>query len=102
MNHSTLSRLTLWALAAVLTACGGGGGGIGGTGAAMGTMRVSITDAPSCGYDAVYVTVEKVRVHQTAGAGDGDAGWSEIVLNPAQRIDLLSLTNGVLEELGET
>jgi len=68
----------------------------------MGTMRVSITDAPSCGYDAVYVTVERVRVHQSASAGDSDAGWSEVALNPARRIDLLSLTNGVLEELGET
>jgi hypothetical protein len=33
--------------------------------------------------------------------GDNDAGWSEVVLNPAQRIDLLSLTNGVLQELGQ-
>ncbi len=102
MIHITLRRSIPWTVAALLAACGGGGGGIGGNGAPMGTMRVSMTDAPSCGYDAVYVTVEKVRVHQTANAGDGDAGWSEIVLNPARRIDLLSLTNGVLEELGET
>jgi hypothetical protein len=102
MIHVTLRRWISWAFAAWLAACGGGGGGIGGTGAPMGTMRVSITDAPSCGYDAVYVTVEKVRVHQTASAADGDAGWSEIALTPARRIDLLSLTNGVLDELGET
>ena len=102
MIHITLRRWVPCVLAAWLAACGGGGGGIGGTGAPMGTMRMSITDAPSCGYDAVYVTVEKVRVHQTASASDDDAGWSEIALNPARRIDLLSLTNGVLEELGET
>lgn len=89
------------ALAAVLAACGGGGG-IGGTGIALGTLRVSLTDAPACGYDEVNVTIEKVRVHQSASAGEADAGWSEIVLNPARRVDLLSLTNGVLEELGET
>jgi hypothetical protein len=81
-----------------LAACGGGGGG--GAAGGQGTLRVSLTDAPSCGYEHVYVTVEKVRVHRSATAGDADAGWSEIVLSPARRIDLLSLTNGVLEELG--
>jgi hypothetical protein len=102
MIHKLLGRLAPWALAALLAACGGGGGGIGGTGAAMGTLRVSLTDAPPCGYDAVFVTVEKVRVHQSATAGDGDPGWSEVVLNPARRVNLLSLTNGVLDELGQT
>ncbi|MET0351849.1 MAG: DUF4382 domain-containing protein [Rhizobacter sp.] len=87
----------------LLTACGGGGntgggGGIGGTG---GTMRLSITDAPACGYDTVHVTIERVRVHPSATAADGDTGWSEIVLSPARRIDLLTLTNGVLADLGD-
>ncbi|MET0210133.1 MAG: DUF4382 domain-containing protein [Burkholderiaceae bacterium] len=93
--------LGIGALTAVVAACGGGGG-IGGTGGTLGTLRMSITDAPSCGYDEVNVTIEKVRVHQSASAGEADAGWSEIVLNPAKRVDLLSLSNGVLEELGET
>jgi Domain of unknown function (DUF4382) len=98
-------RHASWALLAAalsLAACGGGGGGIGGTGSAEGTLRLAITDAPACGYDAVNITIEKLRVHQSAGAGDGDAGWSEIVLAPARRIDLLELRNGVLEELGQT
>ena len=100
-----------WALPGLLAAtltlagCGGGGGGIsgtGGTGAAnSGTLRISLTDAPSCGYEQVNVTVQKVRVHQSAGAGETDAGWSEIVLPQARKIDLNSLTNGVLTELGE-
>lgn len=84
----------------VLVACGGGdggGGGIGGTGA----MRIGLTDAPACGYDEVNITIEKVRVHQSANAGDNDAGWSELVLNPARRVDLLTLQNGVVESLGE-
>lgn len=93
--------IALGALATLVAACGGGGG-IGGTGGSKGTLRVSITDAPSCGFDEVNVTIEKVRVHQSSSAGEADAGWSEIVLNPAKRVDLLSLTNGVLEELGET
>ena len=81
-----------------LAACGGGGGG--GSSGGQGTLRVSLTDAPSCGYEHVFVTVERVRVHRSSTASDTDAGWSEIVLSPPRRIDLLSLTNGVLEELG--
>lgn len=96
-------RLLLSALLslAALASCGGDGG-ISGTGAPEGTLRLSLGDAPSCGYDQVNITVQKVRVHQSATAGDDDAGWSEIVLAPALRVDLLSLTNGVLAELGET
>ena len=67
----------------------------------QGTLRVSLTDAPTCGYSNVYITVEKVRVHQSASANDNAAGWSEIVLSPAKRVDLLTLTNGVLEGLGQ-
>jgi hypothetical protein len=81
-----------------LTACGGGGGG----GAGEGSLRVALTDAPSCGYDHVYVTVEKVRVHQSGSAGDSEAGWTDLTVSPARRIDLLDLTNGVMEELGTT
>ncbi len=86
------------ALLAGLAACGGGGGG---DSTGSGTLRLALTDAPSCGYDSVHVTVSKVRVHQSSSASDDAAGWSEIVLNPAQRVDLLSLTNGVLMELGQ-
>src|SRR6478735_9173113 len=82
--------------AAALAACGGGGS----TSAGNGNLRVALTDAPSCGYDHVFVTVEKVRVHQSASAGDTEAGWTELAVSPARRIDLLDLTNGVMEELG--
>jgi len=41
-------------------------------------------------------------VHQSPTASDSDAGWSEIVLSPARRVDLLTLSNGVLEDLGQT
>lgn len=83
-----------------LAACGGGGGGIGGTG----YMRVSMTDAPACGYEHVYVTVKAVRVHQSSSAGDNDAGWSELSVDApnGRRLDLLNLQNGVLEDLGQT
>ena len=127
MKKMMLRRLVVVAgLSCVLAACGGGGGGdavgvggsASGTGgtdtatgtgsgggavnpAAAGTLRLALTDAPACGFDKVYVTVEKVRVHQSASSGEGEAGWSDIVLEPAKRVDLLSLTNGVLEELGQ-
>lgn len=87
--------------ATLLAACGGGGGG-GGTTAGEGTLRVALTDAPSCGYDHVWVTIQKVSVHQSSSAGEADAGWTDLTLSPARRVDLLELTNGVLEELGST
>jgi len=90
------------AAATVLGACGGGGGGGGEAAGGEGTLRVALTDAPSCGYDNVWVTVEKVRVHTSGGAADADSGWREIDVSPARRIDLLTLTNGVLAELGST
>lgn len=93
------SKLAMAFAAALLAACGGGdGGGIGGTG----TLHVSMTDAPSCGYDQVNVTIDRVRVHQSSSAADADSGWSEVVLSPARRVDLLTLQNGVLEDLGQT
>lgn len=93
--------------AAALAACGGGGGGSGSDSMASptgttGTMRVSITDAPACGFDHVYVTVEKVRVHSSASAAATDAGWNDITLATPQRIDLLALSNGALTTLGQT
>lgn len=94
--------LTLWAtwtgmglLLAGLAACGSGD-----EAPANGTLRLAMTDAPACGYDHVFVTVNKIRVHQSASAdGTEVMGWHELNV-PAQRIDLLSLTNGVLQELG--
>jgi len=86
--------------ALLVAGCGGGGGG--GTAPGTGTLGVSMTDAPACGFDKVYVTVDKVRVNQSSSATDTDAGWTDITLNPAQKIDLLSLNNGVLTSLGET
>jgi Domain of unknown function (DUF4382)/Carboxypeptidase regulatory-like domain len=89
-------RLGATALVVALGACSGSGAGS----AATGTLRVALTDAPSCGYDHVWVTIEKLRVHQNATAADADGGWTELALAPARRVDLTDLTNGVLEELG--
>ncbi len=108
IRMASWARVARWAggiaTAALLAACGGGGGGGGGgsVSAGDGTLRVALTDAPSCGYDHVWVTVEKVRVHQSSTAADADGGWIDLTLATPKRIDLLALTNGVLEELGST
>ena len=84
--------------AVVLAACGGGGGDAAGTG----TVQVSMTDAPAC-YKQVVVTVEKVRVQTSSDAGESESAWKDIIPagGPVQ-VDLLSLTNGQLQELGQT
>jgi len=72
-----------------LAACGGGG-------AATGTLRVSLTDASSCGYDHVYVTVDQVEISADS------ASWTSIPVSAGfGRIDLLSLTNGAMLTLGQ-
>ena len=89
-------------LAVVVAGCGSDGGGT-----QPGTLGVSMTDAPACGFDAVNVTVSKVRVHQSDNASENAAGWTDITLNPARKINLLNLNdptqpNLALESLGET
>ena len=88
-------------LVLVLAACSGGDNTNISNGT-TGTLHMALTDTPACGYDAVNVTIQKIRVNKSASASDSDSGWSEIMLNPAKRIDLLSLQNGVLADLGQT
>jgi hypothetical protein len=107
--HSSLNRPTLLlgslVAAAALSACGGGGGDTPAPSApvsTMGTLAVAMTDAPACGFDAVNVTVAKVRVNKSASASETDAGWTDITLATPKKVNLLDLTNGVLESLGQT
>ena len=107
-SPASFSTLTLRAGAALagvialgIAACGGGGSS-GPDASTTGTLRLSLTDAPTCGYDNVWVTGEKVRVHASGAASDTDGGWSEVVLATPQRIDLLTLTNGTLQPLGQS
>jgi hypothetical protein len=107
--HGNHFKSLVWFMGVVVTAfiagCGSGSDGGGGTQAGM--VSVSMTDAPACGYDAVNVTVSKVRVHQSDSASDNDPGWTDISLNPARKINLLDLNdptqpNLALESLGES
>ncbi|HET9823439.1 MAG TPA: DUF4382 domain-containing protein, partial [Burkholderiaceae bacterium] len=97
MNRRSWAALTFaGAAASALIACGGGGG------SDTGTMRLSLTDAPACGYKNVYVTVAGVRVHKSGTATENDAGWVDIGnASLPKRVDLLTLTNGALMPLGQ-
>ncbi|WP_042267275.1 DUF4382 domain-containing protein [Paraburkholderia heleia] len=87
---------------AALAACGGGGGSSNNSGSTpTGTINVQMTDAPSCGFDHVYVTVSQVGINASSSAGDNDSGWTNITLASPQKIDLLSLTNGTMATLGQ-
>jgi len=102
MTGKIWKALVLAALLPLALAACGGGGSDGASSTPSGTLHVAITDAPSCGFDHVYVTVSKVRVNASAQAGDNDAGWTTVALPAPQKIDLLSLTNGVLADLGQS
>ena len=90
---SLLSLSTAILAALLLSACGGGGGG----GTAMGSVNVHLTDAPSCGYDHVYISVDHIEISSNGNS------WTTIPVSSsvAQPIDLLNLTNGVLVTLGQ-
>lgn len=99
-NNNSRFKLVAWLMVSLLAVfvvgCNSG------SGSSSGTLGVSLTDAPACGFEKVSVTVNKVRVHQSSSATDADAGWTDITLNPARKIDLLSLNNGVIDNLGQT
>jgi hypothetical protein len=102
MHSKTTLSIAMLALASALSLVGCGGGGSAAATDSNGTVAFSMTDAPACGYDHVNVTVEKVRINQSATASETDAGWVDVTLNPAKRVDLLTLSNGVLTSLGQT
>jgi hypothetical protein len=96
-----------FSLALVAGACSSGsdndvagtGGPGGGPGSGGGRLVVHLTDAPMTGVQAVNVTVANVRIHQSAGAGAGDAGWRDIPVTAAMPVDLMRIQGGVLYEL---
>jgi hypothetical protein len=108
MNHSSVHFLR-WVLCIALVSLGfvAACSDSGDDGAAPGTVSASLTDGPACGFDAVNVTVSKLRIHQSDSASDNAAGWTEITLNPPRKINLLDLNdptqpNLALEHLGES
>jgi len=76
-------------LASIIATGGGGSSSGGGTG----DLSVSLSDATTNEYNAVYVTVKEVQAHM---ANDE---W-EVIATPNETYNLLELVNGVREELG--
>ena len=64
-----------------------------------GTLRVLLTDAP-VNAESVFVDIREVKIHRSNDADDGDSGWITINNEP-MIVDLLELTNGKTEFLGE-
>lgn len=87
--------ITGWSAAALLAGCGVV------IGESNGTVGVALTGSPACGFSEVNVTVTAVRVHQNASAEASASGWREIALSPAQRLNLVRLTNGELASLDQ-
>jgi hypothetical protein len=92
---STWIILSLFIL--MITACGGGGGSSSVSGG-TGTLSLSLTDATTDEYKAVYVTIKEVWVHM-GGNEKKNSNW-EVVASPEETYNLLDLANGVLEQLG--
>ncbi len=57
---------------------------------------MSLSDATTDEYRAVYVTIEEVQVHK-----DEDSNW-QVAASPNKTYNLLELVNGVREQLGIT
>jgi hypothetical protein len=84
----------LWALIAsslfisILAACAGV--------IDTGTLFLSLSDATTAEYNAVYVTIQEVQVHTDEGGN-----WQRVA-SPNKTYNLLELVNGVREQLGIT
>lgn len=66
----------------------------------QGSMQVFMTDAPA-NYESVVIDIEEIRIHENQNAENDEDGWRTIRNEPLQ-VDLLNLTNGNMQFLGET
>ena len=80
----------------VLAGCGGGGGGSVPAGPVpAGSVKVSLTDAPTTNLDHVWITVKEIRFHRSEVCDDPeDGGWLRYPLATPVTIDLVTLNNG--------
>jgi len=90
-------KLSAWIILSlsilIFAACSGDGGGSS-SGGATGILSVNLADNTIQGCEAVFVTIDEVRVH-THG------GWQQLTpTSPNHTHNLLELQNGVREKLG--
>ena len=72
------------------------------SGSRQAKLRVFLTDKPIEALSGVWVTIASVRIHQSASTGEGEGGWVDVPLDTPMPINLLTLQNGILQELGQT
>lgn len=64
----------------------------------LGNLEVRLYDAPLDSADEVNISVRQVQINQTS---DEESGWT-VINTPDQTYNLLELTNGAFEVLGDT
>ena len=97
MKPFRLLTLGLFAISILsFFSCGGSGGG--GSSPGVGSLSLSMVDATSDEFKAVYVTVERVEVH-LGGNENSQKSW-KVVAEPGKTLNLLELVNEVREDLG--
>ena len=99
MSLKSFGIIFLFFLSSFFLACGGGGGG-GSSSGEVGTVSMSLTDAMSNRFNAVYVTIDDVQVHMK-GNGKANNSWQSVSAPKLPKtFNLYDLTNGVREEIG--
>ena len=97
--HKSLTIISALMISALFLSCGSGGSGDSSSGE-TGTVAMSLTDAMSNKFNAVYVTIDDVQVH-LKGNGNGNNSWTSVSTpNLPKTFNLYDLTNGVREEIG--
>jgi hypothetical protein len=97
--HKFLTIFSALMISVLFFSCGSGGGGDSSSGE-TGTVTVSLTDAMSNKFGAVYVTIDDVQIH-LKGNGNGNNSWTSVrTPNLPKTFNLYELTNGVREEIG--
>jgi hypothetical protein len=97
----TISCISTMLIALLFISCGSGGGGSSSGGGGVGTLSLSLTDASTDRYKAVYVTITDIQVHQPGGNENNPNSWYSVDMpRTPMTVNLLDLVNGVREDLG--
>ncbi len=83
-----------------MAGCSGGSSGSSSVSVQTGELSVKITDATTADYQAVYITVDEVKVSMAPADSSTDEIEWITVATPQKTYNLLDLVNGITEELG--